>query len=131
MIRFLIRRIFFLIFTLLFVSMAIFAISEIAPGNIAINSLGNTITPQQEASFQRPERAGPTVHHPLYPLAGWQRVAGGTDDRHAGHAHLRSKRTIVRLVGRIAQRHAVSKLHRRRQHHDAHRAPGRWHDARK
>jgi peptide/nickel transport system permease protein len=51
MIRFLIRRIFFLIFTLLFVSMAIFAISEIAPGDLAVNSLGNTITPQQKASF--------------------------------------------------------------------------------
>lgn len=37
--------------TLFAVSIAIFAISEIAPGNIAINSLGNTITPQQEASF--------------------------------------------------------------------------------
>ncbi len=51
MLKFLIRRIFFLIFTLLFVSMAIFAISEIAPGDLAVNSLGNTITPQQKASF--------------------------------------------------------------------------------
>ncbi len=51
MTRFLIRRIFFLFLTLFLVSMAIFAVSEIAPGNIAINSLGNTITPQQEASF--------------------------------------------------------------------------------
>lgn len=51
MVKFLVRRIFFLILTLLVVSMAIFAISEIAPGNIAINSLGNTITPEQEASF--------------------------------------------------------------------------------
>jgi peptide/nickel transport system permease protein len=51
MIKFLVRRIFFLIFTLLFVSMAIFAISEIAPGDLAVNSLGNTITPQQKASF--------------------------------------------------------------------------------
>src|SRR5262245_61225967 len=51
MAKFLIRRIFFLLLTLIAVSIAIFAISEIAPGNIAINSLGNTITPQQEASF--------------------------------------------------------------------------------
>jgi len=51
MTRFLIRRILFLVLTLVFVSVAIFAISEIAPGNIAINSLGNTITPQQMASF--------------------------------------------------------------------------------
>jgi peptide/nickel transport system permease protein len=51
MTRFLVRRAFTLILTLFAVSIAIFVISEIAPGNIAINSLGNTITPQQEASF--------------------------------------------------------------------------------
>jgi peptide/nickel transport system permease protein len=51
MVKFLLRRIFFLVLTLIVVSIAIFAISEIAPGNIAINSLGNTITPEQEASF--------------------------------------------------------------------------------
>jgi peptide/nickel transport system permease protein len=51
MAKFLLRRIFFLFLTLIVVSIAIFAISEIAPGNIAINSLGNTITPEQEASF--------------------------------------------------------------------------------
>ncbi|HNP71753.1 MAG TPA: ABC transporter permease [Kouleothrix sp.] len=51
MVKFLIRRIVFLILTLFVVSIAIFAISELAPGNIAINSLGNTITPEQEASF--------------------------------------------------------------------------------
>src|SRR5262245_61472244 len=51
MLKFLLRRLLFLVLTLIVVSIAIFAISEIAPGNIAINSLGNTITPQQEASF--------------------------------------------------------------------------------
>lgn len=51
MVKFLIRRALLLVLTLFVVSIAIFAISEIAPGNIAINSLGNTITPQQEASF--------------------------------------------------------------------------------
>ncbi len=51
MAKFLIRRIIFLVITLFFVSVAVFAISELAPGNIAINTLGNTITPQQEASF--------------------------------------------------------------------------------
>ncbi len=51
MAKFLLRRIFFLILTLFAVSMAIFAISELAPGNISRNSLGNTITPEQEASF--------------------------------------------------------------------------------
>jgi peptide/nickel transport system permease protein len=51
MVKFLIRRIIFLVFTLFFVSIAIFVISELAPGNIAVNTLGNTITPEQEASF--------------------------------------------------------------------------------
>lgn len=51
MAKFLIRRVIFLIITMLVVSVAVFAISEIAPGNIAVNTLGNTITPGQEASF--------------------------------------------------------------------------------
>jgi len=51
MARFLLRRSLSLVLTLFVVSIAIFLISEVAPGNIAINSLGNTITPQQEASF--------------------------------------------------------------------------------
>jgi len=51
MAKFLIRRIIFLLITLFVVSIAVFAISELAPGNIAINTLGNTITPEQEASF--------------------------------------------------------------------------------
>jgi peptide/nickel transport system permease protein len=51
MVKFLVRRIVFLLFTLFGVSIAVFAISELAPGNIARNTLGNTITPAQEASF--------------------------------------------------------------------------------
>lgn len=51
MAKFLLRRIIFLVLTLLFVSIAVFAITELAPGNIAVNTLGNTITPEQEASF--------------------------------------------------------------------------------
>jgi peptide/nickel transport system permease protein len=51
MAKFLIRRVVFLLITLFVVSVAVFAISELAPGNIAINTLGNTITPEQEASF--------------------------------------------------------------------------------
>ncbi|NJN67304.1 MAG: ABC transporter permease [Chloroflexaceae bacterium] len=53
MIKFLIRRFIFLIVTLFVVSIAVFAISELAPGNIARNVLGNTITPAQEASFNQ------------------------------------------------------------------------------
>lgn len=48
---FLFRRISFLVVTLFLVSIAVFAITELAPGNIAYNVLGNMITPEQEASF--------------------------------------------------------------------------------
>lgn len=51
MLTFLARRIAYLLLTLFVVSIVVFAVCEIAPGNIAINSLGNTITPDQEASF--------------------------------------------------------------------------------
>jgi peptide/nickel transport system permease protein len=51
MAKFLVRRVLFLVVTLFVVSMAVFAITELAPGNIAINTLGNTITPEQEQSF--------------------------------------------------------------------------------
>ena len=51
MTKFLFRRILFLIFSLFVVSILVFAISELAPGNIAVNTLGNTITPGQEKSF--------------------------------------------------------------------------------
>lgn len=51
MTKYLVRRAIFLVLTLFIVSIIIFAVSELAPGNIAINSLGNTITPEQEASF--------------------------------------------------------------------------------
>jgi len=51
MIKFLLRRLVFLIVTVFVASIVIFAITEIAPGNIARNTLGNTITPAQEQSF--------------------------------------------------------------------------------
>ena len=51
MFKFLARRVIFLIFTLIVVSIMVFVISELAPGNIAVNTLSNTITPAQEQSF--------------------------------------------------------------------------------
>lgn len=51
MIKFLIRRILLMLLTMFIVSIVVFALTEIAPGNIAINTLGNLITPEQEASF--------------------------------------------------------------------------------
>lgn len=51
MLTFLFRRLIFLIITLIFVSVMVFLITEMAPGNIAVNTLGNTITKEQEQSF--------------------------------------------------------------------------------
>lgn len=51
MVNFITRKAFSLLLTLLLASLLVFFFLEIAPGNIAINSLGNTITPEQEASF--------------------------------------------------------------------------------
>ena len=51
MAKFLLRRVIFLAITVVLVSIAIFIVVELAPGNIAVNTLGNTITPEQAASF--------------------------------------------------------------------------------
>lgn len=51
MARFIVRRLGFMLLTMFIVSIAIFAITEIAPGNIARNILGPFATPEQEASF--------------------------------------------------------------------------------
>ena len=53
MVKFLIRRILFMMLTMFLVSVAVFVLTEIAPGNIARNTLGNLITPEQEESFNR------------------------------------------------------------------------------
>jgi peptide/nickel transport system permease protein len=53
MLRFLLRRSVSLLITMTLVSIAVFALTEIAPGNIAINTLGNNITPAQEQSFNK------------------------------------------------------------------------------
>lgn len=51
MAKFIIRRMFLLIVTMILVSMAVFLITEASPGNVARNVLGAFITPEQEASF--------------------------------------------------------------------------------
>jgi len=52
MAKFLIRRLVFLVFTLLFVSVIVFAISELAPGDIVRHMLGQFATPEQEESLR-------------------------------------------------------------------------------
>ncbi len=53
MVRIFLQRAFSLMLTMAIVSVAVFALTEIAPGNIAINTLGNNITAAQEESFNK------------------------------------------------------------------------------
>jgi len=51
MAKFIVRRLLLMLLTMLLVSIAVFFITEAAPGNVARNVLGIHITPEQEASF--------------------------------------------------------------------------------
>ena len=51
MAKFIIRRLLLMLLTMLIISIAVFLITEAAPGNVARNVLGIHITPEQEASF--------------------------------------------------------------------------------
>jgi len=51
MAKFIIRRLLLMLLTMFIVSVAVFLITEAAPGNVARNVLGVHITPEQEASF--------------------------------------------------------------------------------
>jgi ABC-type dipeptide/oligopeptide/nickel transport system permease component len=51
MVKFIVRRFGLMLLTMLIVSIAVFVITEAAPGNVARNVLGVHITPEQEASF--------------------------------------------------------------------------------
>jgi len=51
MAKFIVRRLLLMLLTMLLVSIAVFLITEAAPGNVARNVLGIHITPEQEASF--------------------------------------------------------------------------------
>ncbi|MCG6892190.1 MAG: ABC transporter permease [Desulfobacteraceae bacterium] len=51
MVKFIVRRFFLLLITMILVSMAVFLITEASPGNVAKNVLGAFITPEQEQSF--------------------------------------------------------------------------------
>jgi peptide/nickel transport system permease protein len=51
MAKFIVRRLLLMLLTMVLVSVAVFVITEAAPGNVARNVLGIQITPEQEASF--------------------------------------------------------------------------------
>jgi len=53
MARYIVRRLLTMLLTMFLVSMLVFAIVEIAPGNVARNILGAYATPEQEASMAR------------------------------------------------------------------------------
>jgi peptide/nickel transport system permease protein len=53
MARYIVRRLLTMLLTMVMVSMLVFAIVEIAPGNVARNILGAYATPEQEASMSR------------------------------------------------------------------------------
>jgi peptide/nickel transport system permease protein len=53
MARYIVRRLLTMLLTMMMVSMLVFAIVEIAPGNVARNILGAYATPEQEASMAR------------------------------------------------------------------------------
>lgn len=94
MARYIVRRLFTMLLTMVLVSMMIFAIVEIAPGNVARNILGAYATPEQEKSMEnqlgldRPVwtryiswlfgsdwMAGPRIDRPLTVIAVSQGVA--------------------------------------------------------
>jgi len=51
MAKFILRRFFLLLLTMILVSVAVFLITESSPGNVARNVLGSFVTAEQEASF--------------------------------------------------------------------------------
>jgi peptide/nickel transport system permease protein len=51
MAKFILRRFFLLLLTMVLVSVAVFLITESSPGNVARNVLGSFVTPEQEQSF--------------------------------------------------------------------------------
>jgi peptide/nickel transport system permease protein len=53
MARYIVRRLLTMLLTMFLVSMLVFAIVEVAPGNVARNILGAYATPEQEASMAR------------------------------------------------------------------------------
>ncbi len=81
MARYIVRRLSTMLLTMLLVSIMVFAIVEIAPGNVARNILGAYATPEQEKSMENQlglDRAGVD---PLHLLAVWLRLAGEAANR--------------------------------------------------
>jgi peptide/nickel transport system permease protein len=76
MLKLILRRFILMILTMVIVSVAVFAITQASPGNIARNILGAYVTPEQEASFIAQEG----LDQPIW-LRYWYWLAGS--DRRA------------------------------------------------
>ena len=76
MAKFIVRRFFLMLLTMILVSMAVFLITQISPGNVARNVLGSFVTAEQEASFLNQQGLDePLVLRYLYWLVGNDWVA--------------------------------------------------------
>jgi ABC-type dipeptide/oligopeptide/nickel transport system permease component len=78
MAKFIVRRLLLMLLTMAIVSVAVFAITSAAPGNVARNVLGIEVTPEQEASFLAQNGLDKPVYlRYLYWLAGtdWRATA--------------------------------------------------------
>ena len=76
MARYIVRRLLTMLLSMFFVSIIVFAVVEIAPGNVARNILGAYATPEQEASMSNQLGLGPLGHYSLCFLVVWFRLAG-------------------------------------------------------
>jgi len=78
MAKFIMRRLLLMLLTMAIVSVAVFAITSAAPGNVARNVLGIEVTPEQEASFLAQNGLDkPVYERYFYWLAGtdWRATA--------------------------------------------------------
>jgi len=78
MAKFIVRRLLLMLLTMAIVSVAVFAITSAAPGNVARNVLGIEVTPEQEASFLAQNGLDkPVYERYLYWLVGtdWRAIA--------------------------------------------------------
>ncbi len=77
MIKFILRRLLLMLLTMFIVSVAVFAITSAAPGNVARNVLGINVTAEQEASFLAQNGLDkPAIQRYIYWLAGTDWRAG-------------------------------------------------------
>ena len=83
MARYIVRRLMTMLLSMLLISIIVFAVVEIAPGNVARNILGAFATPEQERSMENQLGLDRPAIYPLPLLVVWLRLAGQPPDRYA------------------------------------------------